>query len=348
MDFGEQDESVSATDAEPGVSLGEIPLHSTNLLTVLDESGIVRYESPSIERIFGYEQEELVGDPVAEYFHPDDREAVVDAFRTIVDSGEYTTEVVEYRHERADGTYCWVESVGSANPTPDGHYVINTRDISDRRAREQHLVRTNERLDEFARVLSHDLRNPLQVSQGHLELLRDECESDHIDAIERGHDRMETLIENLLTLAHDGTDSRDLEPVALASVAENCRQTVETEAVTLVVATDRQIRADESQLQQLLENLVRNAVTHGDAGGTIEIGTLADGFYVQDDGPGIPEAERERVFEMGYSSRDGATGIGLRIVSQVSNAHGWDITVTESPDGGTRFEFRSVESVEPG
>ncbi|MGM7449659.1 PAS domain-containing protein, partial [Idiomarina sp. ST20R2A10] len=87
-----------------------IPLHSTNLLTVLDPDGVIRYESPSIERIFGFAQDDLVGEQVAEYFHPDDRDRVVEAFRTVVADDGDTVQSVEYRHERADGSYVWVES----------------------------------------------------------------------------------------------------------------------------------------------------------------------------------------------------------------------------------------------
>jgi PAS domain S-box-containing protein len=128
------------------LSLDRLPLHSTDLLTLLDETGVVLYESPSIERLYGYDQEELVGEQVAEYFHPEDRDRVVEAFANIVSTEDHHVETVEYRHEMADGSYKWIESVGSSNPTPEGNYVINSRDISERKRRERQLQQTREQV----------------------------------------------------------------------------------------------------------------------------------------------------------------------------------------------------------
>ncbi|MGQ4556882.1 PAS domain S-box protein [Halobellus sp. GM3] len=127
-------------------SLDQLPLHSTDLLTLLDPRGRILYESPAIERLYGYEQDELVGEQVAEYFHPEDRERVVEAFAAMVSEKAHHVEAVEYRHLQADGSYKWIESVGSSNPTPDGNYVINSRDISERKQRERELQQTREQV----------------------------------------------------------------------------------------------------------------------------------------------------------------------------------------------------------
>lgn len=215
--------------------------------------------------------------------------------------------------------------------------------LADRQAQ---LQRQNERLDDFASIVSHDLRNPLNVAQGRVELLREECDSEHIPPIERSITRMDELIEDLLTLARKGEQISAFEAVGLESLVKTCWQQVATAEATLKIDTNRTIQADRSRLQQLLENLTRNAVQHGGADVTVTIGDLEDGFYIEDDGPGIPEAEREDVFNVGYSTADGGTGFGLNIVEQVADAHGWDIRVTEGPDGGARFEIRGVEFTE--
>ncbi|MCQ4333883.1 PAS domain-containing sensor histidine kinase [Natronomonas sp. F2-12] len=320
-----------------------LPLHSTSLLTVLDEEGIVLYESPSIERIYGYRQDDLVGEQVAEYFHPDDREKVIAAFQAVVTSEKETVEAVEYRHRRADRTYLWVESVASANPTPDGNYVVNTRDISTRKEIERHLQNTNERLEEFASVVSHDLRNPLNVAQGRLQLAQQDCESTHLADVETAHNRMKTLIEDLLTLSRVGKQISETEPIGLAPLCETCWQMVETADATLVIETDRHLRADRHRLRQLLENLVRNAIEHGGQNVTVTVGEIDSGFYVEDDGPGIPSDERSQVFEAGHSTTQGGTGLGLSIVKQIIEAHDWRVHLTEGSDGGARFEITSVE-----
>jgi signal transduction histidine kinase len=114
-----------------------------------------------------------------------------------------------------------------------------------------------------------------------------------------------------------------------------------------VVGSLGTVNANRSRLQRLFENLLSNAVEHVGPTVTVKIGPLSEskGFYVADDGPGIPEAERERVLEYGYSTTDDGTGLGLGIVSEVAKAHGWDVTVTNSASGGTRFEITDVDSV---
>jgi PAS domain S-box-containing protein len=344
MDEEQRPAARAATNAE-GVSLDTIPLHSTNLLTVLEGDGTIRYESPSIERVFGYEQDRLVGQQVADYFHPEDRQRVVAAFNAVVESEAYVVESVEYRHQRADGTYCWVESVASSDPTPEGYYVVNTRDISAQKEREAQLERTNERLDDFVSVVSHDLRNPLNVAAGRLQLVEEECDSDHLDDVERAHGRMITLVEDLLALARGGEEVAETESVDLRVFGRRCWRTVETEAATLVTDSDASIRADRSRLGQLLENLMRNGVAHGGDDVTVTLGTLDDsaGFYVADDGDGIAEDRREAVFERGHSTSVDGTGFGLSIVAEIAEAHGWAVRLTESSDGGARFEITGVE-----
>lgn len=343
MDNGNGSKASSSAGPDVGVALDVLPLHSTNLLTVLDENGIIQYESPSIEHIFGYQQEELVGEQVAEYFHPNDREDVHAAFTSVVTSDEYIVESVEYRHKQADGTYLWVESVASANPTPAGNYVVNTRDISARKDREQELEHTNERLDEFASIVSHDLRNPLNVAQGRLQLAQEDCGSDHLNDVANALERMETLIENLLTLSRVGEQVGEMEAVELAKLTEICWQTVATADASLVIETNQHLLANRARLQQLLENLIHNAVEHAGEDVTVIVGTTVTGFYIEDDGPGIPTEERGDVFETGFSTARDGTGLGLSIVQQIAESHGWELHLTEGTMGGARFEITEVE-----
>ncbi|MYL68284.1 hybrid sensor histidine kinase/response regulator [Halorubrum distributum] len=233
-----------------------------------------------------------------------------------------------------------------------------TRRLADRTAE---LERQNDRLEEFAGVVSHDLRNPLEVARGRTELAREECDSDHLAAVERAHDRMTALIDDLLTLAREGDPVTDAEPVDLGRVVGSCWRTVDTRDATLRSEAEGIILADEGRLRQLLENLIRNSVEHGSTssqaepddsvehGGkdvTVTVGTLSDGFYVADDGPGIDPDRREEVFDAGYSTSQSGTGFGLRIVEQVADAHGWSVRAVESEEGGARFEITGVESPE--
>jgi PAS domain S-box-containing protein len=224
-------------------------------------------------------------------------------------------------------------------------YVTST-DITEAKEHERRLELQNERLDQFASVVSHDLRNPLNVAEGRLELAREECDSPHLRDVADAHERMEGLIGDLLRFARMGSEAIDRRTVPLRQLLEECWEPLGGDDAALVVETGRTVRADRDRLRQLLENLLTNAVEHGGAAVTITVGDLDDGFYIEDDGPGIPADERTEVFDAGYSSSGEGTGFGLSIVKQVAEAHGWDVSPTDSDDGGARFEITGVEFVE--
>jgi len=206
--------------------------------------------------------------------------------------------------------------------------------------RTRDLERQNERLEEFASVVSHDLRTPLTVVDGSLELACERYDDEDLDRAARSLDRAFDLIEELLTLART-EDTSDRRPVDLSAVAETCWQTADTGDATLVVEDDTTVRADESRLRRLLENLFRNSIEHGSTDGrpvTVTIGPLPDGFYVEDDGSGLPDDD---VFEAGYTTGSEGTGLGLAIVERIASEHEWSVDAAESDDGGARFELRS-------
>jgi signal transduction histidine kinase len=208
---------------------------------------------------------------------------------------------------------------------------------------EQTLREQNERLEKFASVVSHDLRNPLNVATLRLGLLEEESESEHISAIEESLDRMEELISDLLHLSRVGDDISDRTPVSLPAAVEECWEMHDTADATLVVEDDLTVMADRSRLKQVLENLIGNAIEHGGSDVTVRVGDTDDGFYLEDTGTGIPEGERDRIFQSGYSGSADGTGFGLAIVADIVDAHGWSLRVTESPEGGARFEVADVD-----
>ena len=221
-----------------------------------------------------------------------------------------------------------------------------SQNVTEEVENKRELERQNERLEGFASIVSHDLRNPLQVAIGRLELIREECESDHIEGVAQALDRIGALIEDLLTLAREGEKIDEPEPVGLADIAKDSWQTVGTGQAALETNVSQVVKADQSRLQQLFENLYRNAVEHNDENVTVSVGTVENGFYVADTGTGIPGSDREEIFEAGYSTNEEGTGFGLRIVEQIASTYEWEITVAESEQGGTRFEFTGLELVE--
>ncbi len=240
-----------------------------------------------------------------------------------------------------------VARFGGTDVTLAKTLAANVESALDRMERERELERKTERLDEFASVVSHDLQNPLNTLSMSLNLAEETGESDHFERSRRAVDRMERLIADLLALARHGETVTEVETIDVERVATRCWNTVETAAADLAVETEGTVRADRSRLKQLFENLIHNAVEHGGNAVTVTIGDVdaESGFYVADDGPGVPKDERENIFQSGYSTSDGGTGFGLSIVQEVAETHGWDVTVTDSVDGGARFEITGVETV---
>ena len=158
--------------------------------------------------------------------------------------------------------------------------------------------------------------------------------------------RIEGLIEDVLVLAKQGKPIDELQCIELKEIGEQSWRVVESDDATLSIEDNMKFRADPERVRQLFENLFRNSIDHGSADAEIRIGQLesGDGYFVEDDGPGIPDYDREAVFQSGYSTTEDGTGLGLSIVSEIADAHGWKIRVTKSELGGARFEFSGVES----
>ena len=245
------------------------------------------------------------------------------------------------------------------------------------RTRSAELAAANRRLDEFASVVSHDLRNPLNVAQGRVDLARETGDVSHLDPAKRALDRIDGIVDASLELARTGADAGERERVVVADVARAAADTVRSVPVD-VETGDLTVEADGERLRTLFENCFRNAAEHGvapgptagpgsdggdggggdggdggggDGGGSrveppaVVVGRIDDGadpagFFVADDGRGIPEDERDDVFTRGYSTADDGTGLGLAVVARIAESHGWEPSAAESADGGARFEFR--------
>lgn len=155
---------------------------------------------------------------------------------------------------------------------------------------------------------------------------------------------MNQIIDDVLTMAREGHVVKQTERVILSEIVASCWANVQTEPAEIQVVDDREFLADERRLQLVFENLFRNAIDHAGPSVTVSVGRLDGGFYVEDDGSGIPVDQRESVFEIGYSPGVGGTGFGLSIVAQLVEAHGWEIDLVEGTAGGARFEITGVET----
>ena len=289
----------------------------------------------------GYTEEEVLGRNCRLLQGEETDPEPVAQLREGIEAKEPVT--TELRNYRKDGTAFWNELLVAPISLDDGRserYVGFQRDVTERVNRKRELKRQNQRLDEFASIVAHDLRNPLSVARGRLEMGRETGDDEHFEAIAGAHDRMNQLIEDILTLAREGRTVIEADECLLAAVAGRAWSLVETGDATLEFEGVTRITASEGRLCELFENLFRNAIEHGGEDVSVRVGPLDDsGFYVADDGLGIPPDDREEVFETNYTTADEGTGFGLAIVTQIADAHDWETRVTESDEGGARFEF---------
>ncbi|MFB6079274.1 MAG: PAS domain S-box protein [Halarchaeum sp.] len=322
-----------------------------DLLFFFDEDGTLEFWNEQVEAVTGYGPSELSELTPADLVHEDDRDAMNDYVWTTREAGQARVEV---RLRRANGGTLPYEFISKRVVNDRGGVVGRIglgRDITARKRYEAETERQTERLEHFAEILSHDLRNPLSVAKGNLGLLHETGDEAHYETARDALERMERLITDVLDLARTGEDidTAAYEAVELDAVAERAWSMIQHDDATLSVTNTRRLEADASRLQQILENLLRNAIEHGGDDVSIRAGVLdGDGVFVADDGPGIPPDARDSVFDPGHTTKDDGTGYGLATVHQLVGAHDWTIRVTESESGGARFEISGIDFADAG
>ncbi|ESS05523.1 MAG: histidine kinase domain protein [uncultured archaeon A07HB70] len=336
--------------------------HTQDMLFIVshsDGSFVVERVNAAFEDATGLSTEDLQGKTPSEVFGDERGRETEETYRRCVETGdpldyEETVSAAKLPARASptdDGLTHWETRIAPVEADGGVDWIVGaTRDVSERKRRVRALERTNERLDEFASIVSHDLHTPLSVAEGRLDLAREACENEHpqLDAVADAIDRSQALVDDLLTLVRSGETVEHAEPVSLANLAERCWDVTPTAEASLAVETDRTVAADAGQLRQLLANLFGNAVEHGGDDVTVTVGDLpdGDGFYVADDGSGIPETHRDRLFEAGHSTAEDGAGLGLRIVERIAAAHGWTVSATTSDAGGARFELTGADTAE--
>lgn len=224
-------------------------------------------------------------------------------------------------------------------------------DVTELKMYAQDLEQQTNQLEDFTSFVSHDLRNPIATSQQYLQMVegKNETQAEYLDTVDRSLNRMNTMIENLLTLTREGQAIENRDTVSLSDTVEYAWEISDTKDATL---KQEQLElttayADKDRLYTLFENLFRNASDHGGDDVTVTVGALPeeDAFYIADDGPGIKDGVN--VFEKGVTtSRDG-TGLGLAIVERIIDAHGWEIHAgTYDPTGGAKFTITGIRSLQ--
>lgn len=320
---------------------------SPNVIAVVGVDGLVRYVSPSIDRILGYSPSAIEGRPAVDLVHHDDRTEVQRAVERAFDAGE--PQVVEHRIGHADGHWRTFETTVERLANRTDEVVITATDVTESRRYEQRLQVLN-------RVLRHDLKNDVNVVGGYADLLRD-----HVD--EAGQRHLDVIDRKVRTLSHLSDQARqidvalhgDSQPAEtdLAALLPELCDALETSfpAAEVSVSTpDTAVVSADALIESAIRNVLENAVVHNDAETpTVEVtvDATAEGYrvVVVDDGPGVPPRER-RVFTEGRETPlEHASGLGLWLVHWIVTESGGELAIDGIDDGngdgrGTRVEIR--------
>lgn len=295
---------------------------------------------------------EPVVDQALGFYHPKDLPEIEAKLENLLETGEAFS--LRIRIITASGTIKWVRVCGDAEVSDGRTQKVRgtIQEITDiiEQQNETEKLRENleeekEHLERLAHVLAHELRNPLTVIDGQLELYRELGEPSHLDAVERHVRRLDNIIEDTLWLVRENDTVSEMSMVDVASVAEDAWLAIGDETVSLRTESIEQIPANESLLQTMFEKLFSNTLDHTTASqlevGPLYMGDGLDGFYVADDGAGFDTAAQDDIFEIDINSTDGSSGIGLPVVKEIVQRHSWSITLAEHDTQGVRFEINT-------
>lgn len=334
--------------------------HAGHGVVITDSTGTIEYVNRAFEETTGYSAAEVLGEDPSLLKSGEHGESFYrELWATILNGEVWQGELV---NERKDGSRYVVDqtiSPLSNSGNIEGFVAIN-RDVTQLKKYRQEIEQQNEYLAEYGQTVAHDLRNPLGVLRTELEELRtatttssdDDGLTERFENIEETITQMESLIQDFLSMAEQGQLVIDASEISLETVADEAWEQVVAAGTTpwevdhpdaTLTVEETRLTADPDRVSQLLVNLFRNALEHGGEDVRVRVGPLdfESGFYVEDNGPGIPPEKRETVFERGVTTSEDGTGFGLAIVEQIARSHGWTVTVTDGTAGGARFEFQS-------
>jgi len=338
--------------------------NALDIITILDGEGKVIYESPSFFRELGYAPEEVLGKPAFDFIHPEDRGRIAETF---FEGAKHPGMKIStwYRLRHRDGSLRCFEAVGVnllEDPSVRG-VVVNSRDVSERMAYERELEENAQRLRDFLAVASHELYHPIAIIKGYAQALAEEL-AEKGDrgvlrterALEKAADRLKDLGDDLLDISRLELGEVSLRPaeVGLGEILAQAAADMAARglAVPIRLASTSPaltVRADGGAVLRVLAILIENAADHSPPGESIDlVGETGGGsavISVLDRGPGVPEEQRERIFErffqaegVHHHSRPGL-GLGLYIARKVVEEHGGRIWHEPRPGGGSVFRF---------
>lgn len=330
---------------------------------LVDDEPIVETVNPAFVDIFGYEKDEIVGESLNEFIVPEAQSDEASKFDQQTQSGE--TNAAEVTRMTADGPRDFLYRGVPYEENGESYGFAIYTDITQKNQRKQELEeikadleQSNEKLERFAYIASHDLQEPLRMISSYIELLEMEIGDDlngeskeYMEFVENGADRMRDMIDGLLAYSRVQTDADPFEAVEPNAILDEVIQDLELKIAdsdaTIEVDELPPVTADRNQLSQIFQNLIKNAIEHGE--GEIRITVTGESaadhteFRVSDNGPGIPSHLMDDLFGIfNKGTESEGTGIGLGVCKEIVDRHGGEIAV-DSADDGTTFRFTIPE-----
>jgi PAS domain S-box-containing protein len=313
--------------------------------------------NPAFCLFTGYEEGELVNRTVDEFAHPDDKSRVNSMYDELFALKQGPLDC-ERRYIRKDGTVVWghvsLSCILGADWSPV-YCIALVQDITLRKALEEKLLQANRELDSFAHTVSHDLRTPLTPILGYLQFITDQYSAelspqviDMLGEVMRQAERMHSMLEDLLELTTVGT----LEPPSSLTRGEEVLKNsllrfsseFSADGAIIDASTLPDLRIPKTLYQLILDNLIGNAVRYSGKERVEVRGEMAAGAFrlsVRDYGPGVPDDEKERIFNLFYRGTTGkkipGTGIGLATVQKIAGLYRGRARVEDAPGGGGLF-----------
>ena len=359
--------------------------YASDLITLVDQEGVIHFQSPSIERVLGLKPEGVVGRNIAEFIHSDDLPRLAAMTRRALSNPDSPVSV-EYRIRHSDGAWRLFESMGRSIPHGAGgkRVVFNSRDITASRNLEEQLLQAQkmEAIGTLAGGIAHDFNNMLAGILGSAELVREDLSPDHptqeyVQSIMTAANRARELVQQIL--ASSRRQESEKRVLQLQPVVGECVKLLRSTIPAMVKITHLvepgcpPVLADPTQIHQIIMNISTNA-WHAlpETGGQIDISLravevdaamaalhreLRAGAFVRltisDNGHGMDAKTRERIFEPFFTTKPASkgSGLGLSVVHGIVKSHRGAILVESEPGRGTTFQIylpaRPVERTEP-
>jgi PAS domain S-box-containing protein len=344
---------------DPSARLAAIVESSDDAIISKDLNGIIQTWNPAAERLFGYTAEEAIGNPITMII-PEDRLPEETEVLSRVRAG-LSVDHFETVRRRKDGSEIHISPTVSPVRRADGEIVGASkiaRDITDQRRLRDAADQASRMKDEFLAVLSHELRTPLNTVLGYAKMLhRDEARmppelrARALDALERNADVLSRLVNDVLDTSRivSGKLRLTLDNCPVHQFIDEALETVRTAAdakdieLTVSVAPGLMVYGDRDRLQQVVWNLVSNAIKFTPPGGTVSVRAEqqhgAVRISVTDSGIGIPLDQQPYIFQRFWqadatvSREHGGLGIGLALSRHLVEMHGGDIDVESGGRG---------------